>query len=249
MWPCSSSEIHIRTIVRTGANMKNSKEYSGKIQQLYRTLSRKHPKVQTVNHEEVVDAVVYAMICEELPEQAADAAIKRFREYFVDWNELRVSRPEEIIEVLGKDTSASRKIASTIMKVLGGIFNEHHKVSLEGLKKIGKRPAKQALEKIDGISRFVVDYCMLTSLQGHAIPLTDKIVEYLKTNELADPDANDQEIGGFLAKQISAKKGYEFYALLRAESESLRSTKTKTTKAAAKKKTKTTTKKRKRAKK
>jgi len=229
--------------------MKNSKEYSGKIQQLYRTLTRKYPKVQAVGHEDVVDAVVYAMIFAELPEQAADAAMKRFREYFVDWNELRVSRAEEIIEVLGKDTPAARNIASTIIRVLGGIFNEYHKVSLEGLKKIGKRPAKQALDKIDGISRFVVDYCMLTSLQGHAVPLTDKMVEYLKSNELADPEANEQEIGGFLAKQISAKKGYEFYALLRRESESSRSTRTKKVKATANKKPKTATSTRKRAKK
>lgn len=229
--------------------MKNSKEYTGKIQKLYRTLIRKYPKVPLVSHEDVLDAIVYAMICRELPEQAADAVMKRFRDYFVDWNELRVSRSEEVIEVLGKDTPASRNIASTIMKVLGGIFNEYHKVSLEGLKKIGKRPAKQALEKIDGISRFVVDYCMLTSLQGHAIPLTEHMVEYLKSNELADPDANEQEIGGFLAKQISAKKGYEFYALLRAESESPGSTKTKSAKETAKKKPKTATKTRKRAKK
>jgi len=231
--------------------MKNSKEYSGKIQQLYRALTRKYPKVQPVSHDDVVEAVVYGMICAELPEQAADAAMKRFREYFVDWNELRVSRTEEVVEVLGKDTPASRNIASTIMKVLGGIFNEYHKVSLEGLKKIGKRPAKQAIEKIDGISRFVVDYCMLTSLQGHAVPLTHKMVEYLKNNELADPEATEQEIGGFLAKQISAKKGYEFYTLLRHESESSVSTKTKRVKATAKKKpkTKTTTKTKKRAKK
>jgi len=187
----------------------------------------------------VLDAVVYGMICAELPEQAADAAMKRFREYFVDWNELRVSRTEEVIEVLGRDTPASRNIASTIVKVLGGIFNEYHKVSLEGLKKIGKRPAKQALDKIDGISRFVVDYCMLTSLQGHAVPLTDKMVEYLKNNDLADPEATEQEIGGFLAKQISAKKGYEFYTLLRHESELTGSTKVKKVKAEARKKPKT----------
>lgn len=247
--------MHVGEIVCTGADMKNSKEYAGKIQQLYRTLTRKYPKVLPVSHEDVVDAVVYGMICAELPEPSADAAMKRFREYFVDWNELRVSRTEEVIEVLGKDTPASRNIASTIMKVLGSIFNEYHKVSLEGLKKIGKRPAKQALDKIDGISRFVVDYCMLTSLQGHAVPLTDKMVEYLKNSDLADHEATEQEIGGFLAKQISAKKGYEFYALLRHESESIGSTKTKKVKAAApatataKKKTKTTTKTKKRLKK
>ncbi len=247
--PEDSAAACIGTIVSTGSDMKNSKEFSGKIQQLYRTLIRKYPKVQPVSHEDVAEAVVYGMICHELPEQAAEAAMKRFRDYFVDWNELRVSRSEEVVDVLGKDTPASRNIASTMIKVLGGIFNEHHRVSLEGLKKIGKRPAKQALEKIDGISRFVVDYCMLTSLQGHAIPLTDQMVEYLKSNELADPDANEQEIGGFLAKQISAKKGYEFYALLRAESESPGSTKEKTNKTPVKKKPQATTKTTKRAKK
>jgi hypothetical protein len=60
---------------------------------------------------------------------------------------------------------------------------------------------------------------MLTSLQGHAIPLTEDMIEYLKSRELVHPEADEQQIGGFLAKQISAKKGYEFYSLLRSESE------------------------------
>ncbi len=90
------------------------------------------------------------------------------------------------------------------------------------VKKTGKRPAKQVLEKLDGISHFAVNYCMLTSLQGHAIPLTQKMVEYLRSNELVGPQADEQEIEGFLTRQISAKDAYEFYALLRVESESLK---------------------------
>ena len=109
-------------------------------------------------------------------------------------------------------------------------------MSLEALKKTGKRPARQILEKMDGTSRFIVDYCMLTSLQGHAIPLTKGMIEYLRNKELVYPDADEQQIGGFLAKQISAKKGYEFYSLLRRESEAHKSRKKKTTK--SKKKTK-----------
>ena len=219
-------------------NMKNSKDYSQKIQKLYRSLSRKYPKVQKVSHEEVVDAIVYAIISADLSNKATGSAFKRFADYFVDRNDLRVSRVEEIIEALGKDTPATRNIASTITKALQGIFDQYHKVSLETLKKIGKRPAKQALEKIDGITHFVVDYCMLTSLRGHAIPLTQQMIEYLKNNELVDPDADEQQIGGFLAKQISAKNGYEFYELLRCESDS-RKSKTKTTrKTKTKKKTK-----------
>jgi hypothetical protein len=109
-------------------------------------------------------------------------------------------------------------------------------MSLEALKKMGKRPARQVLERMEGTSRYIVDYCMLTSLQGHAIPLTEQMIEYLKSKALVYPDADEQQIGGFLAKQISAKKDYEFYTLLRRECEAYSSEKKKRTKKAVRKK-------------
>jgi len=237
----TSPHIRIYLTVWAEADMKNSKEYSKKIQKFYRSLNRKYPKVQKVSHENVTDAVVYAIISENMSAKATESAIKKFANYFIDLNDLRVSREEEIVEMLGEDTPVTRDIASTITRVLQGIFSEYNKVSLEALKKIGKRPAKQALEKIDGTSRFVVDYCMLTSLQGHAIPLTKKMIEYLRSNELIHPDADEQQIGGFLAKQISAKNGYEFYALFRRASEAGRSGAKRKTKTTRKKKPKKTT--------
>jgi endonuclease III len=223
--------------------MKNSKDYSKKIQKLYRSLSRKYPKVQKVSHEKVIDSIIYPVVSAEMSEKRTDSIIRKLADFFVDWNDLRVSRAEEIVEVLGKDTPVTMDIALTITRILNGIFNEYHKVSLEALRKIGKRPAKQALEKIDGTNRFVVDYCLLTSLGGHAIPLTDRMIKYLRNNDLVNPDADDQQIGGFLAKQISAKNGYEFYALLRRESESTKAKKKIKAKTTRKKKSKTKTKK------
>ncbi len=219
--------------------MKNSKDYAKKIRKLYRSLSRKYQKAQKVGHEKVIDAIIYAAISAEMSEKKTDSIIRKFADYFVDWNDLRVSRAEEIVEVLGKDTPVIMGMALTITRIFNGKFNEYHKISLESLKKIGKRPAKQALEKIDGINRFVVEYCLLTSLGGHAIPLTDKMIKYLRNNELVNPDADDHQIGGFLAKQISAKNGYEFYALLRRESESTKVKKEIKAKTTRKKKSKT----------
>ena len=127
-------------------------------------------------------------------------------------------------------------IASTINRILRSVFNQYNKVSLEGLKKIGKRPARQAIEKLDGISRFITDYCMLTSLQSHAIPLTESMIEYLRDNDLVEAEADEQQIAGFLTKQIPAKNGYEFYSLLRHESEIYKSKKKKKRKIAKKEK-------------
>lgn len=226
--------------------MKNSKDYVKKIRKLHRSLNRKFPKVQKVIYDEPLDAIVYAIISAELSEKAAESVIKRVSDYFISLNELRVSRTEEIVEILGEDTPVTRTIASTITTVLMAVFNQYHKVSLQTLRKLGKRPARQILEKFEGTDRFIVDYCMLTSLQGHAIPLTKAMVEYLKSKELVYLEADAQQIAGFLAKQISAKNGYEFYALLRKESEA-RKTKKKTKK--VKKKVKKKKKKKKKTKK
>ncbi|MGD0078982.1 MAG: hypothetical protein ABSB91_10225, partial [Sedimentisphaerales bacterium] len=88
-----------------------------------------------------------------------------------------------------------------------------------------KRPAKMMLEKLAGVTPFIVDYCMLTSMEGHAIPLTPKMFEYLKAKELINAEAGYEEVEGFLSRQIAMKNAYEFYSLLRRESESPKTSK------------------------
>lgn len=199
--------------------MKNSKDYSKKIQKEFCSWAGSYPKVQNLTYQDPIDALIYGIICEKLSESASQAAIKRFGEYFVDWNDLRVSRPEEIVEMLGGDCAGAREIAASLTAALMSVFNKYNKISLEPLKKLGKKAAKQILEKIEGTSGFVVDYCMLTALKGHAMPLTQSMIDYLRREELVDPEADADAIEGFLTRHISTKRGYEFYRLLRNMSE------------------------------
>jgi len=217
--------------------MKNSSEYSKKLRRLYNSLKRKYPKIQPVTHDDLVEALIYSIVSENLTARAAQTAMKRLAENFVDFNDLRVSRSEEIIETLGEDTPETKQIASSLTRALAAVFNRYNTLSLEALEKIGKRPAKQALGQMDGTSRFVVNYCVLTALHGHAIPLTGRMLEYLRDDELVHPDADEQEIEGFLTRQIPARNGYEFYRLLRIQSE-LRKGRRKTTRKKKTKKTK-----------
>ncbi len=200
--------------------MKNSKDYSQKLQKMFRAWEKAYPKVQNVSYDEPVDALVYAIIYEKLTEAESRAALKKFADYFVDWNDLRVSRPEEIIEMLGHDSPQTREIAASLNDALMAVFDKYNLISLESLKKLGKKPAKQILERLKGTSKFIVDFCMLTAFKAHAIPLTQRMIDFLKEQELVDHEADVDQIEGFLARQIPAKKAYEFYELLRAESES-----------------------------
>ncbi len=229
--------------------MKNNKEYARKIQNLYRSLKREYPKSGRIVYEEPLEALVYGIVSENMSDSAAQSAIKGIADNFVDFNDLRVSLEEEVMEILGGSTPETRTTASILRELLGGLFREYNKVSLATLKKIGKRPAKKVLEQMKGVSNFAVNYCMMTSLQAHAIPLTKKMIEYLRSNELVHPDADEQEIEGFLVRQITAANGCEFYSLLRRRSESRRAKTVKKTgtKTVPKKPKKKTSKSRKKA--
>ncbi|MFH1370414.1 MAG: hypothetical protein ABII09_03905 [Planctomycetota bacterium] len=209
--------------------MKDSSQYSKKVQKLYRSLKRNLAKQARAQYDEPVEALVYAVVSENMTESQAQAAIKKLKDYFVDFNDLRVASIDEIAEVIGSDVAAGRNIAAALVGSLRSAFEKYNMLSLQQLKKTGKRPAKQVLEKLAGAAPFVVDYIMLTALQGHAIPLNSAMIDYLKTNELVHAEAGYEEIEGFLTRQISAKNAYEFYSLLRHQSESPKSRKTQKT--------------------
>jgi endonuclease III len=229
--------------------MKGSREYSKKLRKLHRSLKSKYAKPQPAVYEEPLEALVYGVVSERMSEAATQSAMKRFADYFIDMNDLRVSRVEEIVEVLGSDAAVARDIAATLANVLRAVYDKYSTVSLKTLKKMGKKPARQVIEKLEGVSPFTADYCTLTSLQGHAIPLTKRMSDYLKSQELVHPEADEKQIGGFLGRQVSADSAYGLYALLRRESESRsgarRKKTTRKTKAGAgaKTKKKTTTRK------
>lgn len=199
--------------------MKNSKEYSPKIEKLLKSLKKGSASVAPPRYADPVEAIVYAFISAFTTEANAAKLIKRIDSHFVDINDLRVSRPEEILEVFGDQSEAAAASAQAMVAVLNAVFEKFDKVSLMPLAEEGKRQARKTLEDVPGMTPFATAYTFLTALGGHAIPLTDAMIAYLKHNELVHPEASGQEIESFLERQIGAADAYTFYAMLRIESE------------------------------
>ena len=80
--------------------MKNSKDYSGKVKKFFRACKRQATDLTPVVYEEPLDAVIMAMISEHSGDSNARKIYKRMQSHFVDLNDLRVSRNEEILEVM-----------------------------------------------------------------------------------------------------------------------------------------------------
>ncbi len=216
--------------------MKNSKKYSPKITKLFNSLKRKSTKRPMPKYSDPIEAVVYALVSESMPEAAGGRLYRRMMKHFVDLNDLRVSRREEISDVFRDSSEEFEKSAAAITRTLNAIFEKRNRMSLEGLTQDGKRQAHKELSEMEGITPFAVSYCFLTSMGGHAIPLNTKMLDYLRTGELVHPNATDMEISGFLERQIGAADAYNFYLFLRNEAEQTHPA-SQIKKAAAKKKT------------
>lgn len=200
--------------------MKDSKDYSPKLAKLARSLKRgAAEKPQMPVFDDPIEAVLYALLSETITEAAAARTFKRLKSHFIDLNDLRVSRVEEIQDVMRDVSEPSEKSARAVTQVLNTIFDKTDHISLDPLSKEGKRQAHKELSEIAGMTPFAVNYTFLTALGGHAIPLTERMLEYLKRNELVHPEATLEDISGFLERQIPASDAYEFYWLLRNEVE------------------------------
>lgn len=199
--------------------MKNSKDYSGKIKKLFRAWKRQAGDLTAATHEEPLEALIVALISERYPDSEARKIVKRMQSHFTDLNDLRVSRTEEIIEVMDDHSESAQMTAQMITRILNQVYDRYDVMSLASLKNTGKRQGRKETEELEGVTRFAADYCFVTALGGHAIPLTESMKSLLVREDLIHPEATEEEIHGFLERQIPAADAWAFYSLLRAAAE------------------------------
>ncbi len=199
--------------------MKKTPQYSQKIKKLFGVLKKGIEKPKKAAHEDLVESMVFAALCQDSTESAAKNALKKIQSHFVDFNDLRVARTEEILEVIGNDMNNAEKSAANAVAMLNAVFQKYDSLATENISGTGKKGVKEALEKVSGLSDFVKNFVYLTFVNVHAVPITDKMFEYFKTYELVDPQWDNKQIASFIEKQVSASEAYAFYTAIRHDSE------------------------------
>ncbi len=199
--------------------MKNSRDYGAKLKKTFQKWKRQASEIKPVVYEDPIEALVVGLVSWLYPEGEARKIYKRIQNHFVDFNDLRVARCEEIIEVMVDHSPRAQEAAQNLTRLLNQVCDRYDMLSLTSLRSLGKRQARKAIEDLQGISRFVTDYCFLTALGGHAIPLTDRMKDYLLQEGLIHPEATEEEVHGFLERQVAAADVWLFYSLLRAAAE------------------------------
>ena len=191
--------------------MKESKQYSDNLSKFWKKVKPKNA-VETPKYADPSDAMVFAVLLEKFGTAKAEKYIKKFNSNFVDWNDVRVSRDEEIIEVLGGESDLNNYVAANMRNSLQAVFERNDCLELNYIIEFGKRKAFEELEKMKVLTDFVLNYIMLVCLDSHSIPVNEKMAEFLKSNEIVHEDSSIEDIKSFLERQIPAAQNYQFFA-------------------------------------
>jgi endonuclease III len=165
--------------------------------------------------QEPLDALVRGAMTYDVSDNRAEDAIKAISKEFVDLNELRVATDLEIHELLGVRYPAIEERVAMITQCLNDIFEREHTMSLDRLKTISKRDARQFLRELPGMQPFVEAFVMLMAFDGAAFPIDQEMLAYLIEEEILDEGTTLPEAQKFVEHHVKSEELFDFYAVLR----------------------------------
>ena len=194
--------------------MKNASKHAEELKSLTKRLLKEH-KPEPRQLQEPLKALVRAAMSFDMPDAKADEAMRLIDREFVDLNELRVATDLEIHELLGVRYPAIEKRVAMITQSLNNIFEREHTLSLDRLKTVSKRDARQFLRELPDIHPFVEAYVVLFAFDGHAFPIDDEILAYFKEQGVVEDGSALDEAQRFVEHHLKAEECHDLFVAVR----------------------------------
>lgn len=194
--------------------MKNATKHAEELRSLLKRLL-KEGKPEPKEPMDPLHALVRGAMTFDVPDSRANDAMKAINREFVDLNELRVATDLEIQELLGQRYPEIEKRVAMITLSLNNIFEREHTLSLDRLKAVSKKDARQFLHELPEIHPFVEAYVMLIAFDGTAVPLDTEMLSVLRDEEIVEDDITPEEAQKFVEHNVKADECYDLYACLR----------------------------------
>lgn len=191
----------------------STKNRGDRIQLLVKAVFKNFTPVIAPSDRTVLEHLIYACCLEDAPYDAADEAFHRLQESFFDWNEVRVTTVTELMEHLSH-LPDSRAAAERVKNNLQSIFETRYSFDLEDLRKINQGKAVAEMEKLRGMSRFVLAYLTQNALGGHAIPVSENVMKVLLATEIVSESEAAKGNTPGLDRSVPKTKGPEFASCL-----------------------------------
>jgi endonuclease III len=194
--------------------MKNATKHAETLKSLLKKLTKDH-KPEPRQVQEPLKALVRGAMSYDVPDGRAEDAMRAIEKEFVDLNELRVATDLEIQELLGVRYPDIERRVAMITGSLNRIFEREHTLSLDRLKTISKRDARQFLRELPDAQPFVEAYVMLFAFDGHAFPVDEQTIEVLRGAGVIEDETTADEVQRFVEHHLKAEECFDLYAASR----------------------------------
>ena len=190
--------------------MKDGTAYGARLKKAFAKLRQSVGKPIIPEPDDPLRRLAVAILGVGSSDAEAVKATDRALANMVDWNEIRISTAEQVHEAIGNGIAPGAQHCRRLITALQGIYNIENCLSLDRLKNMPRRDAKQYLEALPGVDEYAVASVMLWSLGGHAIPVNDRLLEGLRSANLVYPQADRGEVQAFLERHVNAADAKEF---------------------------------------
>lgn len=196
--------------------MKNATACAKKLTSLLKKLPAVEPAEAPAEERDPIDVLIESALMADATGDKARAAFTKLMAGVVDRNDLRVSMPHELVEIIGSRYPQGADRCQRLRAMLREIYLREHAVSLESVASLGKREVRKYIESLDGITPYVSARVLLLCYGVHAIPVDEQLRRRLIDAGAADESAEAAELSSWLSRQIKAADGLAAHLALQA---------------------------------
>ena len=191
----------------------STKSRGDRIQLLHKVVTKHFTPVAAPEDRTVLEHLIYACCLEDVSYEEADEAFDRLQESFFDWNEIRVTTITELCETV-HNLPDPRAAAVRIKQNLQSLFETRYSFDVNDMIKMNQGKAVQELEKLAGMSKFVLGYVTQNALGGHSIPVSSSVMDILLATEIVSEAEAKKGLAPGLERTVPKTKGAAFASCL-----------------------------------
>lgn len=191
----------------------STKNRGDRIQLLHKVVTKHFTPVPASEDRNVLEQLVYACCLEDAKYEQADEAFHRLRESFFDWNEIRVTTVTELGESL-QSLPDPMAAAVRVKQNLQSLFESRYSFEIDDMTKMNQGKALQELEKLKGMTKFVLSYVVQNALGGHSIPVSSSVMQVLLACEIVSEAEAAKGLAPGLERTVAKTKGAAFGSCL-----------------------------------
>lgn len=162
----------------------------------------------------VLETLIYALLLEDAPYEAADEAYSKLKASFYDWNEVRVTTITELEPILACVVNGDWR-AMRIRYLLHYVFDHQYSYDFDALKKKTQELVHKQLSKIKHLTPFSRNYLLQTSLGNHIVPIDSHMCQLATWLGLLPVGTGPEEGAESLKSVVRKADGAEFFFLLK----------------------------------